>query len=292
MSDINRRNFAKVVIGAAAVGALSAVETADAAPKRFGKLVDSTICIGCKRCMSACKRWNNLKVTRGEMLTDKETELSPEDFTVVNWRRDAKNRDERTYLKWQCQHCIKPACVGACPVKAVTKLPNGPVVINEKKCIGCMYCYQSCPYKIPRFSFKKRVARKCTLCYDRITIKVGMKPSCVAACPVQALSFGPKDEIIREAKARVDELGNDAHILGLTESGGTDVLTISWAKATDLGLIIAPNKVVNNNLDKIRISASGIMGASAMLGVIFALAEVAKHKNNHSTENEEKQNDE
>lgn len=155
-----------------------------------------------------------------------------------------------------------------------------------------MYCYQACPYKIPRFSFEKRVARKCTLCYDRITLQNGMNPACVDACPVQALSFGSKDEIIKQAKDRVNELGNDAHILGLDEAGGTDVLTVSWAKATDLGLVIAPKKVVNKNLDKLRISASGLMGASAMLGVIFILAEIAKHKDNQLTENEENQDNE
>ncbi len=272
MKEINRRSFVKLLLGASALGTVGSLKAAEAAPLRYGKLVDTTICIGCKRCMSACKRWNDLEVDRLLEITDRETELSSENFTVVNLRRDVRNRDERTYVKWQCQHCRKPACAGACPVKAVRKLPEGPVVINEEKCIGCMYCYQSCPYKIPRFSFKKRIARKCTLCYDRINLAEGLKPACVDACPVEAITFDYKDAIIRNAKKRVEELGRSANLLGLEEAGGTDVLTISYARAQDLDLVIAPRKVVNQNLDKIRIIASGFMGASGLVGLLYILA--------------------
>ena len=272
MKEINRRSFVKLLLGASALGTVGSLKTAEAMPSGYGKLVDTTICIGCKRCMSACKRWNDLEVDRLLEITDRETDLSPEDFTVVNLRSDAKNRAERTYVKWQCQHCRKPACAGACPVTAIRKLPEGPVVINEEKCIGCMYCYQSCPYKIPRFSFKKRVARKCTLCYDRISLAERLKPACVDACPVEAITFDYKDTIIRNAKKRVEELGRSANLLGLEEAGGTDVLTISYARAQDLDLIIAPKKVVNQNLDKIRIIASGFMGASGLVGLLYILA--------------------
>ena len=128
----------------------------EAETKRYGKLHDTTKCIGCKRCMSACKRWNNLKIDRAEEITDRETELTGNTWVVVNLTRDIKNREDLHYQHWACQHCIKPACAQACPVKAIEKLPEGPVVINEKKCIGCKYCYQSCPYRVPRFDFNKR----------------------------------------------------------------------------------------------------------------------------------------
>jgi len=109
----------------------------------------------------------------------------------------------RTQICGACQHCVHPACAGVCPVKAITKLPMENVVINEKKCIGCRYCYQACPYKVPRFDFEKRVTRKCHLCYDRIPLLNYMKPACVEACPVEALSFGYKHDIILEAKKRI-----------------------------------------------------------------------------------------
>ncbi len=266
---IGRRRFLKVLAGVPVYAALGPVGIAAAEPRRYGKLVDTLRCIGCKRCMSACKRWNNLKVERDELLSDRNTDLSGNNFVNVNLRVDRKNRAQRTYVHWTCQHCAKPACVGACPVTAITKLSRSPVVINESKCIGCRYCYQSCPYKVPRFDFEKRIATKCTLCYDRIPLLDYMKPACVAACPVGALHYGLKEDIILEAKKRVERRKMPSYILGLEEAGGTDILTILPAKPEDMGLVVAQKKVVNQDLDKIRITASGFMGASVLAGLMY-----------------------
>ena len=280
---INRRRFLKLLIGVPVYAALGSADVAQAEMWRYGKLVDTGRCIGCKRCMSACKRWNELKVERDELITDRETDLTANNWIVVNLRIDSQNRTKGTYMHWACQHCIQPACAGVCPVKAITKLPQGPVVINEKKCIGCRYCFQACPFKVPRFDFEKRVTRKCHMCYNRIPLLNYMKPACVAACPVGALHFDYKHELINEAKRRVQRRGGSSYIMGLTEAGGTDMLTILPTKPQDFGLIVAPQKVVNQNLDKIRITASGIMGASALTGLMYLYAHMTKNrdKENH-----------
>ena len=275
---ISRRDFLKVAVGAPVYVALGSIGIAGAETRRFGKLVDTVRCIGCKRCMSACKRWNGLKVERDEMITDRSTDLSAHNWTVVNLRIDSINREQRTYVKWQCQHCERPACAGVCPVTAITKLPSGPVVINEKKCIGCRYCYQACPYKVPQFDFVKRVTRKCTQCYDRIPLLNYMKPACVAACPVGALHFDYKDEIIKEAKRRARQRGGASYIMGLTEAGGTDTLTILPTRPQGLGLVVAPKKVVNQILDKIRITSAGFMGGSALAGLMYVYAGLTRGK--------------
>jgi formate dehydrogenase iron-sulfur subunit len=281
---IDRRRFLKLLAGTPIYAALGSVGLAQAETVRYGKLVDTGRCIGCKRCMSACKRWNTLKVERDELITDRQTDLTANNWLVVNLRDDTSNRTRGTYMHWACQHCVRPACVGVCPPRAITKLPRGPVVVNEKKCVGCLYCYQACPFKVPRFDFGKRVARKCHMCYDRTPLLNYMKPACVAACPVGALHFDYKHEIIREAKRRVHRRGGSSYIMGLKEAGGTDMLTILPTKPKDFGLIVAPEKVVNQNLDKIRITASGIMGASALAGLMFFFA--------HMTRDQEKKSDE
>lgn len=124
------------------------------------------------------------------------------------------------------------------------------------------------------------------MCYNRIPLLNYMKPACVTACPVGALHFDYKDAIIREAKRRAQRRGGSTYIMGLTEAGGTDMLTILPTKPQDLTLVVAPEKVVNQNLDKIRISASGIMGASAMAGLMYLYANNTKHldKENHEQE--------
>jgi formate dehydrogenase iron-sulfur subunit len=275
---INRRRFLKILAGSPLYAAVGSAGSAHARQKRYGKLVDTRICIGCKRCMSACKRWNNLKIERDELITDRKTDLTANNWVVVNLRFDAKNRTKGTYMHWACQNCQQPACAGVCPVKAITKLPMGPVVINEKKCIGCRYCFQACPFKVPRFAFEKRVTRKCHMCYNRIPLLNYMKPACVAACPVGALHFDYKEEIIREAKRRVQQRGGASYIMGLTEAGGTDMLTILPTVPQDFGLIVPPQKVVNQDLDKIRITASGIMGASVLAGLMYLYARMTKDR--------------
>ena len=261
---ITRRQFLGSLAAASAILSLGSAGLAEAETKRYAKLHDSTKCIGCKRCMSACKRWNNLKIDRAEELTDRETDLTGNTWVVVNLTRDIENRQNLYYLHWACQHCIKPACAGACPVSAIKKLPEGPVVINERRCIGCRYCYQSCPYKIPRFDFNKRVTRKCTMCYDRIPL---VKPACVAACPVSALDFGLRKDVLLQAKKRVESIGG--YLLGEYEAGGADFLFILPAKPDELGLVVAPKKVVNEDLDKIRISSSGILAAGVLAGLMY-----------------------
>lgn len=66
--------------------------------------------------------------------------------------------------------------------------------------------------------------------------------------------------------------------MGLTEAGGTDVLTILPTRPQDLSLVVAPEKVVNRDLDKIRISASGIMGASALVGMMYLYAQTTRDR--------------
>lgn len=280
---ISRRRFLKMAAAVPVAAVLGSNDVATAQEQTFGKLVDSFRCIGCKRCMSACKRWNNLRVERNELITDRDTHLTANNFTVVNLRTDAKNRAKRHYVQWSCQHCIEPACVGVCPVTAITKLPNGAVVINEKKCIGCRYCFQACPWKVPQFDFDKRVTRKCHLCYNRTLLNY-QKPACVAACPVGALAFDYKLQIILEAHRRVERLKRPSYIMGLEEAGGTDLITILPAQPKDLGLIAAPKKVVNANLDKIRITASGILAASVIAGGMYVYAQATKDRDETGNE--------
>ena len=266
---------------AATLGTVDAAAADDSL--RYAKLVDTGRCIGCKRCMSACKRWNNLEVERDELITDRETDLSANNFIVINLVIDSKNQDRGTYVHWACQHCEEPACAGVCPVTAITKLPSGPVVINEERCIGCRYCFQACPFKVPRFDFEKRVTRKCTLCYDRTPLLNYMKPACVAACPVGALAFDYRIEIVKEANRRVEQRKGSTYMMGLTEAGGTDTLTILPTKPQDLGLVVAPQKVINQTLDKIRITASGILAASVIAAVMYMYAHITRGRD---TENQ------
>ena len=106
-------------------------------------LIDTTRCIGCRACQTACKSWNNLPAvaTTFSDTVSNPRFLSSNDFTRIIFREaaDAKGSAAWYFVKRQCMHCNDPACVSACPVAALTKLDSGPVVYDDSRCIGCRY---------------------------------------------------------------------------------------------------------------------------------------------------------
>jgi Fe-S-cluster-containing dehydrogenase component len=87
-----------------------------------------------------------------------------------------------------CNHCRKSVCNQVCPVGASYQTKDGVVLVDAKRCMGCGYCVQACPYGTRYIHPVTRVADKCTLCYHRITR--GLQPACVEACPTGARLFG------------------------------------------------------------------------------------------------------
>ncbi|MFH1336285.1 MAG: 4Fe-4S dicluster domain-containing protein [Candidatus Zixiibacteriota bacterium] len=178
-------------------------------------LIDITQCIGCQACASACKEANGLP---GEQ----EAELSDTAYTVV------KEKDG-VYYRRLCMHCNDPTCASVCPVRAFEKTPEGAVIYHAYKCIGCRYCMQACPFSVPTYEWKKRApkVRKCIMCYERL--KEGKITACAEACPTGATKFGDRDELIAEARKRIEENPGQYvnHIYGEKEAGGTSVLFLS-----------------------------------------------------------------
>jgi len=186
-------------------------------------LIDITMCIGCNRCQVACKAQNSLP-------KGKEEVLSATAYTAVETHGDAR-------VRRMCQHCAQPACVSACPVGALTKTPEGPVLYDEEKCIGCRYCMQACPFEVPRYewnSMKPRI-QKCWFCYD--WIKQGQQPACAKACPTGGTKYGNRDELVKEAceriKAEPQKYVN--RVYGIEEVGGTSILYLTSVPFEQLG---------------------------------------------------------
>jgi formate dehydrogenase iron-sulfur subunit len=187
-------------------------------------LTDLTRCIGCSACVMACKEINGLP--EGE--TD---ELSSDTWCAVS-------REGDHWVRRQCMHCLDPACVAVCPVGALHKTAEGPVVYDESRCIGCRYCMVGCPFGVPRYEWDNPLPRvqKCILCFEKRVSK-GEQPACTAACPTGAIVFGDRDELILEAKERIaaNAEGYVDHVYGETEAGGTSVLYLSSVPLESLG---------------------------------------------------------
>ncbi len=85
------------------------------------------------------------------------------------------------YLARICNHCTYPACLAACPRKAIYKREeDGIVLIDESRCRGYKECVKACPYKKTFFNMVTRVSEKCIGCYP--LVEKGEQPRCVQTC--------------------------------------------------------------------------------------------------------------
>lgn len=85
------------------------------------------------------------------------------------------------YLARICNHCSYPACLAACPRKAIYKREeDGIVLIDQSRCRGYKECVKACPYKKTFYNMVTRVSEKCIGCYP--LIEQGEQPRCVTTC--------------------------------------------------------------------------------------------------------------
>ncbi len=200
----------------------------------WGVLVDLSLCEGCRSCEYACAEANGLP-------EPEDVDLDEVGFrTTSDRRRVAVSRFQTSkgdvYVRRQCMHCLQPACAAGCLTKALSRTPDGPVVWNGDKCMGCRYCMISCPFDVPKFEYHSRNPRieKCTMCWERL--KEGEQPACVEECPAEALTFGRRSGLLRIARARLAEDDEYVpHIYGEHEAGGTGWLYISKVDFAELG---------------------------------------------------------
>ncbi len=188
----------------------------------IGILVDVTRCTGCNQCVDACAAANKLGDERPQ------PQQVGDGLSARRWSAIVASPEGRHVRKF-CRHCLEPACVSVCPVGAMYKTAEGPVLYDSQKCMGCRYCMMACPFGIPRYEWDTAVplVRKCTLCYERL--QAGQLPACVDACPNQVLTFGERDDLIRQAHQQIQaEPGKYLPVVfGEQEAGGTSVLYLS-----------------------------------------------------------------
>ncbi len=219
-----RREFLAEALGACSLGGLILLgivrlpeldaqepkqEGYDPTEHYYGMAVDISKCIGCGRCVQACKIENEVPLephyfntwveryvidTEGEVAVD-----SPNGGMEGFPATVSEGGIQRTFFVPKlCNHCDNPPCVQVCPVGATFTTHDGVVLVDDDYCIGCRYCIQACPYGARWFHPEKHVAAKCTFCYHRLTR--GLEPACVEVCPTGARIFG-------EVKRRVTPLG-------------------------------------------------------------------------------------
>ena len=164
----------------------------------YGMGVDVNKCIGCGRCMEACKIENDVPREPYFFRTWVERYLIRKDEEVVvrnigSAETETREIGEKDILRSffvpkLCNQCANPPCVQVCPVGATFQTEDGVVLVDSERCIGCRYCIQACPYGARYLHPATMTADKCTFCYHRL--KQDLLPACVEVCPSQARVFG------------------------------------------------------------------------------------------------------
>ncbi len=198
----------------------------------FAMVIDVGACIGCRRCMWACKKENNIpdvispawievfELPLGESVASHPSLRELKTGATTSYTESPK--EGKWYLAVHCNHCDNPSCVKVCPTGATYKDKDGLVLMNYDKCIGCRICVVACPYSARRFNWLEAklppeevnplvpvrflgVVEKCTFCVHRV--RKGKLPRCVEVCPVRAKHFGnlkdSKGEIGKILKANL-----------------------------------------------------------------------------------------
>jgi Fe-S-cluster-containing dehydrogenase component len=211
---VDRREFLKDLLGACGAatpvlwfGAVCVPELAaqgeggeyDPEDHLYGMGIDVAKCIGCARCVVACKTENdvpeeehffNTWIERYVIREDDEVEVVSPNGGIDGFPpiQDEGTVRRTFFVPKLCNHCEAAPCVQVCPVGATFRTEDGVVLVDEDYCIGCRYCIQACPYGARYMHPEKHVAGKCTFCYHRLV--KGKVPACVEVCPTQARVFG------------------------------------------------------------------------------------------------------
>ncbi len=166
----------------------------------YGMGIEIDKCIGCNRCVEACKAENGVPddpfhfrtwVERYRIKSGGEAEV---ECISVDPKREHEPREEDRdvvrsfFVPKLCNQCANPPCTQVCPVGATFQTKDGVVLVDSERCIGCRYCIQACPYGARYLHPRTKTADKCTFCYHRIV--KGLAPACVEVCPTQARVFG------------------------------------------------------------------------------------------------------
>ncbi|OEF97676.1 4Fe-4S dicluster domain-containing protein [Desulfuribacillus alkaliarsenatis] len=232
---IDRRNLLKIGTTSAVVGTallFTGCEEEAAAPiftdaTKTAILMDTSLCVECHACRVACQNHNALPVEQSYI---KFESVEKGSFPKVEYHLSRNS----------CMHCTDAPCVDICPVKALYKGDTGFTHMNYDACIGCGMCKMQCPYDVPVIAEvdSARKMFKCQGCEDLIT--EGQEPACVNTCIANSLKYGPVEEMIDAAKARVEVLKvkyPKANVYGVTQQDGLGLILILRDDAKEFKLV-------------------------------------------------------
>ena len=196
-----------------AAAQVAQIQTPPARVRQWSMIIDLRFCDGCQsvdsapRCTAACIAGH----------------FAPEPMQWIEVFEAELEGDGTRFLPTPCQQCQNPPCVNVCPVAATFSTPEGLVLIDQKRCIGCRICMAACPYDRRFFNWGsppvppavldahydaevqapalKGTVMKCDFCPDMV--RAGTLPYCIQACPNDAIYYGDLEEDVASNGVRV-----------------------------------------------------------------------------------------
>jgi molybdopterin-containing oxidoreductase family iron-sulfur binding subunit len=172
--------------------------------RQWSMIIDLRKCDGCQsvnlppQCTTACI----------------EGHFAPEPMQWIEVFEHELEGDGTRFVPTPCQHCQNPPCVNVCPVGATFSSPEGLVLIDQDRCIGCRICMAACPYDRRFFNWgdppippeanvaaydlevqvpaRKGTVMKCDFCPDMV--RSGTLPFCIQGCPHLAIYYADLEE--------------------------------------------------------------------------------------------------
>jgi Fe-S-cluster-containing hydrogenase component 2 len=133
-------------------------------PEKIRIKVNRHVCSGCLSCMTTCSMVNEAYASLSAARV--QVELSP---------------FEGTHTIRICRQCAKAACIEACSQGAISRTPEGYLVIDYDLCNACQDCIAACPFEAMFWNPISEQVILCELCQG--------DPQCVAACPTGSLTL-------------------------------------------------------------------------------------------------------
>jgi len=246
MKGFSRRGLlTRLGIGAGAVAAAGLAPIhfdAAAAPpapsgrlRRWSMVIDLRKCDGCQsvgkppQCTEACIQGH----------------FAPEPMEWIQVYEAPLEGRGTQFIPTPCQQCQNPPCVNVCPVGATFSTPEGTVLIDQQRCIGCRLCMEACPYDRRFFNWGtspqpaeamfmdyspehqspaiRGTVMKCDFCPDMA--RAGRLPYCAQGCPNRAIYYGDLEEDLATNGTEVVKLSRflaENNAIRLKEDLGTE----------------------------------------------------------------------